>query len=270
MKCQKCKAEIPEGKIYCENCGAAIQMVPDYNPVDDITIETEEKSRDFLISTTEDHVPVTSVRSYCRKYWIAGIALILLGFSVFRMTYDSVRMTESVTSDMQFLSLLEKPTFSITPGMYDYSTEVAISHAEHNNGTIYYTTDGTTPDERSPIYRSPIQINEGLTIIRAVFIRFDGTSSEEADGTYEVVFDYPAEPVFSMAGGTYTQSFRVTITAEPDCKIYYTTNGEEPGPNTRLYRGSIEIPFGLTVLQAVAVDEEGGISGIVEAIYNIQ
>ena len=41
MKCQKCGTDIPEGKIYCEKCGSAIQMVPDYNPVDDISIDTD-------------------------------------------------------------------------------------------------------------------------------------------------------------------------------------------------------------------------------------
>ena len=43
MKCQKCGAEIPDNKIYCEKCGSPIQMVPDYNPVDDIRIGEEKK-----------------------------------------------------------------------------------------------------------------------------------------------------------------------------------------------------------------------------------
>lgn len=45
MKCQKCGTDIPEGKIYCEKCGSAIQMVPDYNPVDDISIDTDTPVR---------------------------------------------------------------------------------------------------------------------------------------------------------------------------------------------------------------------------------
>ena len=32
MKCEKCGAEIEEGKLYCEKCGYGIQIVPDYNP----------------------------------------------------------------------------------------------------------------------------------------------------------------------------------------------------------------------------------------------
>ena len=33
-------------------------------------------------------------------------------------------------------------------------------------------------------------IDEGTTVMRAVFIRNDGVQSEEADGTYKVVFEY--------------------------------------------------------------------------------
>lgn len=61
----------------------------------------------------------------------------------------------------------------------------------------------------------------------------------------------------------------MSLYAEEDCRIYYTTNGEEPGYDSKLYRGPIYISPGLTVLQAVSVDEYGGMSGIMEAIYNV-
>lgn len=109
-----------------------------------------------------------------------------------------------------------------------------------------------------------------MTVVRAVFIRDDGIQSEEAAGTYHVVFQYPDEPVFSIPAGTYERGFSVTITGGEGCKIYYTTNGEEPGPGSKLYQGPVYIAPGLTVLQAIAVDEDGGTSAITEAIYNVQ
>ncbi|MGN1167627.1 MAG: chitobiase/beta-hexosaminidase C-terminal domain-containing protein [Lachnospiraceae bacterium] len=36
MKCRYCGQEIPDGILYCENCGQEVQMVPDYNPLDDM------------------------------------------------------------------------------------------------------------------------------------------------------------------------------------------------------------------------------------------
>ncbi len=38
MKCQKCGAHIGEGKLYCETCGNEIQMVPDFDPEVEQTI----------------------------------------------------------------------------------------------------------------------------------------------------------------------------------------------------------------------------------------
>ena len=32
MQCEKCGTELQPGKLYCENCGHGIQIVPDYNP----------------------------------------------------------------------------------------------------------------------------------------------------------------------------------------------------------------------------------------------
>ena len=36
MKCRYCKAEIPEGELYCKRCGREVQIVPDYNPLDEM------------------------------------------------------------------------------------------------------------------------------------------------------------------------------------------------------------------------------------------
>ena len=94
--------------------------------------------------------------------------------------------------------------------------------------------------------------------------------SEEADGTYKIVFEYPDAPVFSVEEGQYVGGFSVFIRAGSGSKIYYTTNGEEPDRYSTRYTGPIQINPGLTVLQAVAVDENNRESGVVEAIYDVK
>ena len=39
MKCKYCGSDIPEGMMYCPNCGTEIRIVPDYNPIDDAVAE---------------------------------------------------------------------------------------------------------------------------------------------------------------------------------------------------------------------------------------
>ncbi len=266
MRCQKCGADIPEGKIYCERCGNAIQMVPDYNPDEDFTVGAEEREKQ---SVSKETLPASVPWWRRRKYRLAGICLLVTGILAYQISFRFVFRPEETVTEPAEADLPAKPEFGIRPGTYSYSPHLTISHEEINNGEIYYTTDGTTPDEQSTLYRSPIFVGEGTTVVRAVFVRNDGVQSEEAAGTYQVEFQYPEEPVFSMPAGSYSSSFSVTITAEEGCKIYYTTNGEEPGYQSRVYRGPVYIPEGLTVLQAVSADEDGGMSGIVEAIYDV-
>lgn len=150
-----------------------------------------------------------------------------------------------------------RPQFGPRPGTYSYSPMLTISYPHNGAGDIHYTMDGTTPDEESSRYDSPVSIGEGMTVVRAVFIREDGVQSEEAAGTYHVEFQCPAEPVFSIPAGTYEGGITVTITGDEGSRIYYTTNGEEPGIRSKLYQGPVRIGPGLTVLQAIAVDQEG-------------
>lgn len=262
MKCQGCGEQIPEGKLYCERCGRAVQIVPDYNPVDDITIGEEEESA--------GQPKPRAAWWYRFRYGLAGMLLAVCGFLSFWTAYRYiVPSVEAEAEPEAEPERLEAPRFSVQPGTYSYSPMLGITHDEGGSGAIYYTTDGTTPDEMSSVYHSPVSIGEGRTVVRALFIRSDGVQSEEASGTYEVVFSYPDEPVFSIPAGSYESGLSVTITAGEACQIYYTTNGEEPGKNSKLYQGPVYIAPGLTVLQAIAVDAEGGTSGIVEAIYNV-
>ena len=36
MKCVHCGANIPDDQMICAVCGAEVQIVPDYNPLDDV------------------------------------------------------------------------------------------------------------------------------------------------------------------------------------------------------------------------------------------
>lgn len=62
MKCGYCGYEIPEGELYCGNCGREVFIVPDYNPLEDmltaqikVAVNNEEDSgSDYLSDITED------------------------------------------------------------------------------------------------------------------------------------------------------------------------------------------------------------------------
>lgn len=46
MKCTRCGAYIPDGELHCRECGFEIQIVPDYNPLEDVLTKEVKGSID--------------------------------------------------------------------------------------------------------------------------------------------------------------------------------------------------------------------------------
>ncbi|MDD3403284.1 MAG: chitobiase/beta-hexosaminidase C-terminal domain-containing protein [Hespellia sp.] len=46
MKCSYCGANIPDGELYCPECGAEVRIVPDYNPLEDVLTKQVKGSID--------------------------------------------------------------------------------------------------------------------------------------------------------------------------------------------------------------------------------
>lgn len=93
------------------------------------------------------------------------------------------------------------PVFSPAPGLYERSVDVTISVSNPTNAVIHYTTDGSTPDENSPVFIDTITITE-TTLIRAIGIaNYYGNSAVaqalytiEDTGTVDIHIDIPTEP----------------------------------------------------------------------------
>lgn len=75
------------------------------------------------------------------------------------------------------------PTFSPEGGTYNESVAVILSAGD--GSSIYYTTDGTTPDDSSTPYLTPITLTSGATI-SAIAYDEEGSASEVVQQTYVV------------------------------------------------------------------------------------
>ena len=74
------------------------------------------------------------------------------------------------------------PTFSPAGGNFDEPQNVTIS-CETPNSTIYYTTDGSTPDETSTLYTGAITVDKPMTI-KAIAVADGMEDSYVASATY--------------------------------------------------------------------------------------
>ena len=79
MKCQKCGVEIPEGKLYCENCGEEITIVPLFEPELETQIdESLHKISDEVLAQTTMNTPKSK-----KKPHYLGMVVVLVVISLF-------------------------------------------------------------------------------------------------------------------------------------------------------------------------------------------
>ena len=82
-------------------------------------------------------------------------------------------------------TIILTPTFSIPEGIYSSAQNISISTST-TGAIIRYTRDGTTPDETSPIYSSPILISSNTTLKARAWNKVY-TPSTIATATYTII-----------------------------------------------------------------------------------
>lgn len=161
------------------------------------------------------------------------------------------------------------PNPSYEPGEYQKPIEVAL-HVS-NDLNIYYTLDGSEPTKDSKKYTEPIKLEtQGNYTIKAISIDENGKSSKQLYAKYKLVFPVVSMPVVSIDSGVYDTQKKITVTADPDCKIYYTKDGSVPDATSTEYTTKIKMPKGNTVFSFIAINADGISSKVVTRVYDYQ
>ncbi|MBR5655402.1 MAG: chitobiase/beta-hexosaminidase C-terminal domain-containing protein [Prevotella sp.] len=122
--------------------------------------------------------------------------------------------------------------------------------------TIYYTTNGVDPTTNSSIYSTPIAVNTNTTI-KAMAVKDNMNNSNIATAAYTI---QPNKPTITNNEGV------VSISADENLAIYYTTDGNDPTTTSNLYSNAFS-PNQSCTIKAIAVDEYNNYSEIVSANY---
>ena len=115
----------------------------------------------------------------------------------------------------------EAPSFSPAAGTFDAAQDITLQTSTPS-AHIYYTLDGTDPDDGSAEYSTPIHITQNTTI-KAITYADGLTESSISEGVFNIRC---AQPTFSPAGGDYDVAQNVIISAD-GAAIYYAI-GETP------------------------------------------
>jgi hypothetical protein len=158
------------------------------------------------------------------------------------------------------------PVISPGSGTYTGSQKVTITDSVAG-ATIYYTTDGSVPTNKSAVYSQPFTVTTNETIT-AIASPNGYLQSPPALATY-VSTNTTANPVFSLEAGSYTGAQTLAITdATGGATIYYTTDGTTPTTASPVYTQPVSVPVSETV-RAIAVAPGLFASAVVSIQYTI-
>ncbi|MCL1826806.1 MAG: chitobiase/beta-hexosaminidase C-terminal domain-containing protein, partial [Candidatus Cloacimonetes bacterium] len=158
----------------------------------------------------------------------------------------------------QVLEQLHPPVISPHAGTYNTAIEVTIAPATEDSGVsvaIYYTTDGSQPDEDSELYTTSFTVDED-TYVKAVSYAAGYLPSDVTTAHYIIDLDDAAEVEFyPSAEAPHHNPFTVQLHSNTvDAEIYYTLDESDPAlPTAILYDDEpLEITAPVTTIRAIA------------------
>ncbi len=232
------------GEIYLKK-GDAEHALEIYKSV----AEDEKYTMDERIAATE----------YVIKYYSA-----LKDFDEIAAYLESVSDADIKMAFKEYMS--GNVSFSQPEGTY--AAMITLKLSSDGIGKIYYTTDGTEPDETSLLYQNTIFLEHGDNVISAVFINDYGVKSKVQTKNYFIEARKVSPPEVLTYSGSYSCPTKIEILQNPDSTVYYTTDGSTPNRSSTVYRGPFYAPLGKSTYKFIAVGRNGEVSDVVSR--NIQ
>lgn len=165
----------------------------------------------------------------------------------------------------QFLA--NKPEFNVEGGTYN--DVVALKLIAPPTGKIYYTFDGTEPDETSMVYSTPIFLKDGEYNIKAIYMNEYGCKSELAYASYHIEANLPDSPVVLPESGYYREPTLITVEVPDGCSVYYTTDGSIPDASAYYYPGPLPMMLGGSNYKFVSINADGLCSDVTDCYYQL-
>lgn len=186
--------------------------------------------------------------------------------------YDSINQLLGACKDNNIYEKYKSymalpPEFSEEEGVYD--DKLTLKLMSDNQGTIYYTLDGSEPSEKSEKYEEPFELGSGKHVVRAVFVNSNGIKSDSVARIYEVRLNLPDKPGVLPVSGVFANPAYISLEIPQNCKVYYTTDGTLPDQKSKEYTDPLPMPVGQTAFKFVAINEDGKRSDLVDRDYKL-
>ena len=167
--------------------------------------------------------------------------------------------------DKDYVPPVAPPIFDLVEGTYFEGQLIRISNVDPD-ASIYYTTDGSTPDKSAIEYSDPIILDRTMEI-KAIAIKEGLVDSEIYSSKYIAKVK---TPIIALSAGTYTSEQETSITcATEGAAIHYSLDGSSPSTSSLICSSTIPLTRNAT-LKVVATKEGLEDSEIVSGSYVFQ
>lgn len=279
MICPFCEAKIEEGSIICNDCGRPIQVVPDYNPLED----------DFLpemLASTKKPTPISDAkaRKESNKFEYKMIVVTAIAFVLVAVVLSTVTYYRHSYAGYynEALSYYEQNDYTNAIAFLEKSIEEKANFDSYIVlGKSYYKLEEYEKAEDA--FLKAYDLNkDSVEVVTLLAVLYDKTENfpkikdllklDLNEEQLEALKKYESfAPTFSLESGKYDSNVAVELISPEGYRIYYTLDGTSPSEkNGKLYEEPIKITNqGKTTLSAVCVNDEGKLSGVASETYEI-
>lgn len=297
MKCKKCGNEVDIGEVFCQKCGTAIQIVPEYNPLEDeveasveiphkkFTEELDRREDTYEIEERKKRKAQARKKKKQMQMLLCGVFLLLLVGGITAGTILYLRYQEEHSFDYQYRQgmLYEAEgeygtalTYYTEAMLYDRNhIEVRLKAAgvyeelgnyDRAQELLLEVVNLSPTVEYYKLLMEACEVSGNTELMNKVLKDTQGTAIGDALSEYQtanVFADVPA--------GEYHDYLTVSLSAsEKDAVIYYTLDGSAPTQQSTRYTEPLEIEtVGTTTLRAIAYNEADLAGEELKAVYQI-
>ena len=156
---------------------------------------------------------------------------------------------------------------SLEGGSFDEVKLIELSTT--SDGLIYYTLDGSEPDNRAKLYTEPFEIEPGDTILKAICINSKGIKSDVLEEKYNISFILPDPPEIITKTGNYNTPALIKVNVPEGEVCYYTVDNSEPTTESNIYEGPIPMYIGRHNFKFACIDDKDVSSEVVSADFSL-
>ena len=276
MKCSKCGAEIKSGSVYCDSCGEAVQMVPDYNLLEDdflVSILEEKKQEDarHAADIAQEEQPSEAPKKGFAALWsnkktrmaliggLVAVAALIIGL-VFYLTSYAHYVSKGKSYDAK--DAYEAAVTYYEKAIAKNDTKVQakilaaddyIRLADYDRAEELLLQVIVNEPDNIDAYRSLILLYQTTEDYDALTYLQDSVTDPAIIALFEESLVTP--PVFSESAGSFNDDISLELSCDVGT-IYYTLDGSDPSKedNGIRYQEPILLTEGTTTVKAVCQD----------------